>query len=265
DADKAEGKDEIAEAPQEQSKESIAAAEKVKSGDIPVPTDPVALAAFDALEKNCSRCHQAGATLKRAKPAKNFGNILHLDEIAADPNFIIPGNPDGSRLFIQVAKKEMPYDCYQEFDCKAEPSEKDVQAIYDWIKSLGAFTVPSCPGRKLIDEEAIVTAIAEDLDQQQEHLRKGMRYITLSGFYNACAPETYMLRYRSGLVKVLNSLSRASDVLKMRTIDQEQTILAFNLDDLGWTEADWNRIIGTYPYAMKPEATGYNNSVAPRE
>jgi hypothetical protein len=44
----------------------------------------------------------------------------------------------------------------------------------------------------------------------------------------------------------------------MRTIDPEKTIVAFNLDDLGWAPADWDRIIGTYPYAMKPEATVYD-------
>ena len=131
--------------------ESDAAAEKVKSGDIDVPSDKVALAAFNALEKNCSRCHQAGPTLKRAKPAKNFGNVLHLDELARDPNFVLPGNPDGSHLFIQIAKKEMPYDCYQEFDCKEEPSEAEVQAVYDWIKSLGDVALAACTGRKLID------------------------------------------------------------------------------------------------------------------
>jgi hypothetical protein len=261
--EKAGGKAKTAPAEEQQaSVDSSAAAEKVKAGDIPVPTDPVALAAFEALENNCSRCHQAGPTLKRAKPAKNFGNILHLDELSHDPNFILPGNPDGSKLFIQVAKKEMPYDCYQDFDCKREPTEKEVQAIYDWIKSLGEFTAAICTNRKLIDEAGIVTAIAADLDQQQEHLRKGMRYITLSGFYNACAPETDMVRYRQGVVKLLNSLSRASDVLKMRTIDPEQTIIAFNLEDLGWTEADWNRIISTYPYAMKPDSTTYTTVAA---
>ena len=238
--------------------DSEAAAEKVKSGEIPVPADPVALAAFHALEKNCSRCHQAGPTLKRAKPAKNFGNILHLDELARDPNFILPGNPDGSHLFIQIAKKEMPYDCYQEFDCKDEPTEQEVTAIYNWIKSLGEVALAACAGRKVIDEEAIVTAIAADLDQQQEHRRKGMRYITLSNFYNHCVEETDMVRYRQGVVKLLNSLSRNSDVVKLHTIDPEKTIIAFNLDDLGWTAEDWNRIIGTYPYAMKPDATVYD-------
>jgi hypothetical protein len=44
----------------------------------------------------------------------------------------------------------------------------------------------------------IVTKIAADIDEQQEHLRKGMRYITLSNLYNACAPETDMVRYRQG-------------------------------------------------------------------
>ena len=124
-------------------------------------------------------------------------------------------------------------------------------------RASGQFTVAACAGRKVIDEEAIVTAIADDLDHQQDHRRKGMRYITLTNFYNACAPETDMVRYRQGVVKLLNSLSRSSDVLRMRTIDQNQTIIAFNLEDLGWTEADWNLIISTYPYAMKPDSTVY--------
>ena len=44
----------------------------------------------------------------------------------------------------------------------------------------------------------------------------------------------------------------------MRTIDPEKTIIAFNLDDLDWTADDWNRTIGTYPYAMKPDVTVYD-------
>jgi hypothetical protein len=257
--------DKDAEAPAESREadaESAAAAEKVKAGDIPVPTDPVALAAFQALEANCARCHQAGATLKRKKPAKDFGNVLRLEEIAQVPGLILPGNPDGSKLFIQIAKQEMPYDCFQEFNCEREPTEKEVQAIYDWIKSLGDVVVAACIDLNPIDEEAIVTAIAADLDAQQEHRRKGMRYITLTNFYNACAPDTDMVRYRQGVVKLLNSLSREADVVKLRTIDPDKTIIAFNLDDLGWAEADWNKIIGAYPYAMKPDATVYDTVVS---
>jgi len=66
----------------------------------------VARAAFDVLAKHCSRCHQEGPTLtKRLKPAKNFGDILKLDELARTPQLILPGNPDASELFIQIANQ----------------------------------------------------------------------------------------------------------------------------------------------------------------
>jgi hypothetical protein len=108
------------------------------AADIAPPTDPVALAAFIALDVNCARCHQEGRLGQRENPAKNFGNILQLDEIARDPNLILPGNPDGSRLFTSIAKKEQPYDCYQEFDCGHEPTSAEINAIYAWIKSLSS-------------------------------------------------------------------------------------------------------------------------------
>jgi Domain of unknown function (DUF4384) len=237
---------------------SSAAAGKANSAEIPAPTDPIALAAFQALEANCARCHQVGRIAKGGKPKKNFGNVLLLEEIAQKPSLILPGNPDGSKLFTQIAKQEMPYDCFQEFSCDREPTEKEVKAVYDWIKSLGEAVIASCGDRNPIDEEAIVTAIAADLDDQQEHLRKGMRYITLTGFYNGCAKDAEMVRYRQGVVKLLNSLSREPDVVKLRTIDPDKTIIAFNLDDLGWSEEDWNRIASIYPYAMKPDATVYD-------
>ena len=48
------------------------------------PSDPVAKAAFDVLEKHCSRCHQQGKLVERERPAKNFGNILKLEEICLE-------------------------------------------------------------------------------------------------------------------------------------------------------------------------------------
>lgn len=225
---------------------------------IAVPSDAVARAAFDAFDRNCARCHQAGPSLQRQKPAKNFGNILKLNEIARDPDLILPGNPDGSNLFIQIAKEDMPYDCYQEFDCDAEPSEADIKAIYDWIKSLDNTITAACGSREPIDEASVVTAIENDIGAQEERRRRGMRYVTLTHFYNACASEGDMTRYRQGVVKLLNSLSRNPDVLRMRTIDPEQTIVAFNLADLKWSTDDWGRIAGGYPYGMRPDVTAYD-------
>ena len=75
--------------------------------DIKVPTDAVAKAAFDVLEKSCARCHQEGRLTARERPARNFGFILKLDELAANPNYILPGNPYGSKLFKQIVDKEI--------------------------------------------------------------------------------------------------------------------------------------------------------------
>src|SRR5437773_379124 len=61
------------------------------------PADPVARAAFDVLDKHCTRCHQEGRLIDRERPAKNFGNVLKLDAIAADPHYVLPGNPYGSK------------------------------------------------------------------------------------------------------------------------------------------------------------------------
>lgn len=151
------------------------AEETAPGTEIVPPSDPAACAAFDALEKNCARCHQAGPSLQRQKPAKNFGNVLNLTAIARDPDLILPGNPDGSGLFIQIAKKDMPYDCFQEFDCEAEPTEAEVRAVYDWIKGLGDTVMAACASRAPVDERAVVTAIATDIDAQVRSRRKGMR------------------------------------------------------------------------------------------
>jgi len=226
------------------------------------PDGEVARAAFATLDKHCARCHQSGPALKRQKPAKNFGNILKLDEIARDPDLILPGNPDGSGLFIQIAKKDMPYDCYQEFDCEAEPTEADVKAVYDWIKGLGDTVAAACANRAPIDEAAVVTAIANDIGAQDESRRQGMRYVTLTHFYNACASDTDMARYRQGVVKLLNSLSRNRDALKMRAIEPQGTVIAFHLADLDWNTEDWARIAGGYPYGMQPDVTAYDVAVS---
>ena len=48
-----------------------------QSQDVRPPTDPVARAAFDTLEKSCSRCHQVGRLVERERPARGFGNVLY--------------------------------------------------------------------------------------------------------------------------------------------------------------------------------------------
>ena len=131
----------------------IAGTDLAFAQDIAAPADPVAKAAFDVLEKHCARCHQDGKLTAREKPAKNFGNVLKLDELAASPNYILPGNPFGSKLFKQIVDQEMPYDVTYEGKSLPEPSEADLKALEAWIKSLGTKTAAACEARKFVSHD----------------------------------------------------------------------------------------------------------------
>jgi len=136
------------------------------SAEIPVPTDPVAKLAFDVLDKHCSRCHQDGKLTKRQTPAKNFGNVLKLEELASNASMIQPGNPYGSKLFKQIVDKEMPYDVIYEGASVPGPSEADVKALETWIQSLGTSKVAGCTARPFVGNKDIVNLIAADLENR---------------------------------------------------------------------------------------------------
>jgi hypothetical protein len=219
------------------------------------PTDPVAKAAFDVLERNCSRCHQTGRLISRERPAKQFGNILKLDELAANPHLIHPGNPLDSFLVRQILDKQMPYDVYQEFSEKyPAPSEADLKALEDWVNGLGEKAIASCDTHKLISPDDMVRFMVTDLDKQLRPRQSTTRYLTLTNLANICVDPAAMKVYRQAAIKFLNSLGRSSDVVKLETIDPEGTILRFDLVDLGWSAADWDSLIAVYPYNVQPDS-----------
>ena len=225
------------------------------AADIPVPTDPVARAAFDVLDTYCARCHQDGRLVNRLKPAKNFGFILRLDQLAADPHYVVPGNPDASKIMQMILNQEMPYDVYYEADfTKSAPGEADVVALRDWITQLGAAATASCSARDFITPVDEVTAMATDLESLLPTRVADTRYITLTNLYNACTGEAEMEVFRQATVKLLNSLSHVSSPVRMEPVNPEKTILRFNLKDLGWDPEDWDRVLAAYPYAAAPDS-----------
>jgi hypothetical protein len=217
------------------------------------PQNPSEQQAFDALEKGCARCHQDGRLEDRLKPAKGFGNVLQLDQMASDPNLVLPGNPDGSRLFQVIVNRDMPYDVYQEGDfLRDSPTADEVAAIRAWITALGETQLAGCDSTADPNLAAITSAVAADLGSLPDHRRANSRYITLTHLAARCASEEEMSVYRQAVVKLLNSLSRNSDVVRMETIDEAKTIIRFNLDDLDWHADNWEALAQIYPYGARP-------------
>lgn len=236
-------------------------AAKAKAEEIEPPKDPVAKAAFDVLDKHCARCHQTGKLGKREKVASNFGNVLKLNELATDSRFVLPGNPDASELIKRTAdpvRADMPYDVRNaeltgEDSGFPSPTSDEIAALRNWVKSLGEQVAAACKPENFMNREAIVKAIADDLNSLEDHRVKGTRYITLTHLTNTCTPEKNMKVYRQAVVKLLNSLSQNSDVVRLETVDPAKSIIRFNIADLKWTEADWTTVLASYPYAVKPD------------
>ena len=228
------------------------------------PSDPVAKAAYDVLEKHCARCHQTGQLSqkdldgvehKRENAASNFGNVLNLEEIAANPHYVLPGNAKGSRLFSEIINEKMPYD-WANGQGKFDPvSPEELAALEGWINGLRI----SCDPKAYVSHSDMIGMIAADIERERiAQRRKGMRYITLTHLANACTDEKAMKVYRQGVIKLLNSLSRSPDVVRFTPIDPGETIIRVNLDELGWTADDWETILKSYPYKMQPD-TSYKN------
>ena len=228
-----------------------------QSQEIQPPTDPVQRAAFDALDKSCARCHQVGRLVDRDRPSRGFGNVLRLDEISKNRALIQPGNPYGSYLFKQIVDREMPFDVMQDgvpqdADHHA-PNDAEIKAVEAWIQSLGIQAAAACQADKFISNNDIVAAIAADLEKLPRARVKGTRYLTLTQFKNACTDDAAMKVYGQGAIKLVNSLSRSSDVVPLAAVDPAATILRINLDDMRWEANDWEMLLGVYPYNLQPE------------
>jgi mono/diheme cytochrome c family protein len=79
------------------------------------------------LATKCGQCHG----VKVAHPKGKFGFVTDLKRLAADPDYVVPGDPAGSYLWNQIDDGEMPPD-----EAKAGPlTEEETQAIRDWIKN----------------------------------------------------------------------------------------------------------------------------------
>jgi hypothetical protein len=212
------------------------------------PQGNIEKAAAAALDKHCARCHQDGKLVNRQKPAKALGNILQLDQIVSNPSLIQPGNAEGSRLIQQIVNKDMPYDVYQEGNMSySSPTEEEITALRTWIAGLKT----QCDA-KPVAVNSMIDVMAADIGKLPEHRRADTRYITLSHLAVTCAAERDMEVYRQAVVKLFNSLSKYSDVLKLETVDAEKTILRVNLEDLGWEPEVWEELVSHYPYSLRP-------------
>ncbi|MEW6767712.1 MAG: hypothetical protein AB1342_06750 [Pseudomonadota bacterium] len=137
------------------------------------------------------------------------------------------------------------------------PSANDAQSTAAGQGAVSAtVTAPAsaCDARKFIDPDDMVGFMVTDLNKVIKSRQSTQRYLTLTHLANLCVGEDAMKVYRQAAIKLLNSLSRTPDAVKLEAIDPEGTILRFNLVDLGWSLDDWNFLLASYPYTASPDS-----------
>lgn len=116
--------------------------------------------------------------------------------------------------------------------------------------SVGA---PVADGCAFISQKDMIGIMAADLDSLSKSRAKGTRYLTLTHLASVCAKDKFMEVYRQGAIKLINSLSRSSEVVALETVDPAKSILRVNIEDLGWAAADWETLVAGYPYGARPD------------
>lgn len=208
----------------------------------PRPADPRAAKAYRVFDAYCARCHQSGK-LQLPVPAGGFGNILALTELESDAALVMPGVPDASPLYRALAYGHKTPGVAREV-----PDGDDIMAVRTWLRELPG-NPQRCSGRTPIRPVAAERFIEEALLAEREGARD-LRFVSLISLYNACAGSEDLAAARHGITKLLNSLSSASQPKTLTAIDPEGTVLAFRLQDFGWTPAQWQLLEAAYPKAL---------------
>jgi Domain of unknown function (DUF4384) len=213
----------------------------------PRPDEPRAAKAYGVLDTYCARCHQVGK-LERPLPSGSLANILDIDDLARDSILVKPGFPDASRLYDVLETRHAPLDVFLGADAPSEPQPDDVMAVRHWIKELPQAS-QTCPSR-----QPMLAVDIDNLMRNAQHLERDqgrdVRFISLAHLYNACATPDEMSAYAAALNKLMNSLSWATDPVKLTPLDAAGTVLSFRLSDFRWDTARWALIEKAYPPAL---------------
>jgi hypothetical protein len=223
--------------------------------------DALDQAVIEIFKQKCTVCHDD-------RPGDSGGtveNLLDLNAISdSEAGYIDEDEPGDSYLATLIREDQMPLPKWKDDIQWAGPlSEAEKTTILNWIERGGAsesFAGKTREDRSDISEQQLTEAITNDLLTLKGAALKNARYLTLTNLHNrdsVSGPELEL--YRQGMVKMLNSVSRASDVLGMPNapsvnrvvaVDRDATIYRFDLRHIGWEAADWERVIQHYPYGL---------------
>jgi tRNA A-37 threonylcarbamoyl transferase component Bud32/mono/diheme cytochrome c family protein len=206
-------------------------------------SEELARKALAVLEERCHRCHG-----RDGRAEGGFNYVLDRRQLVRRAK-IVPGDPEASPVFKRVQDGEMP------------PGTKvpgllptELAVLKEWIRAGAPEDSSVAPARPLMATEDILKVIRADLENNNKQARPFLRYFTITHLYNAGLSEDELQSYRSGLAKLVNSLSWQLKIVVPAALDPAQTIFRIDMRDYGWDEAVWKVVLDTYPYGLSHDS-----------
>lgn len=212
------------------------------------------------LRSKCAICHDD----RKSAAGGGVDNLLNLTELAS--GYVDLSAPTKSLLFSLTlgANPRMPLKRMKEVDWNGPLTASEKTTLEQWIGRGGPSdeyrAATTIKVRPVISNSQVAEFIEKDLAKAPGRQSSSFRYLTLTNLYNHRGISNDELElYRRGIVKMLNSLSRSSDVVELAdserkthitAVDPDQTIYRISLEQIGWTDRDWERVARHDPFSL---------------
>ncbi len=199
---------------------------------------PLAERAKALLTERCFQCHG-----QNGRAAKNIFVLERARLIAAQ--IVLPKDAN-SPLLNAVESGAMPLN-------GTELTREEKAVLRNWILQ-GALdwetSIASAKPRSFLSEAMLFAIVRDDLERAPTRVRPFLRYFSLAHLSNAGVADEELESFRTGLAKLLNSLSWHREIALPVAIDPARTLLRIDLRDYQWTTAHWQKVMAAYPYGL---------------
>ena len=192
-------------------------------------------AAHAVFQTHCARCHDK-AQRTPEQPATALQTILDIEGLEKQPGLVQPGRPDASNLYAIMLRDHTPLQLGP-----ANLAPDDVDAVRTWIEGVAARPVENCTGRRRITLADIGRAL-QRLRQPGGTALRGIRFISLAAYHNACAGPGRMEDLRRAVGDLVTALRTTLVDFDLPQAGDDVPVLAVRLGDMGWNASQWDAL-----------------------
>ncbi len=189
----------------------------------------------------CHRCHKGeGSESGYAFNVKHAASLI-------DGSVVVESDSESSELYGAMFRGRMPPRNRPQLP---RPSAEEVEIVKRWIEA-GAKEFPTPKPRDPISLKTTLQQIHRHVSDASRDDLTNLRFFSLTHLYNdPDVDEDYLRTTRAALSKAINGMSWEPRISLPKAIDDNQTVFAIDLSELGWTREHWNELVAKYPYAV---------------